>query len=106
MGGKKIRKRHSGVDRQGNLLHITVHKANDRCWESYPTLKEVCADAGYRTPMEAFVRILLNKTIAISKRISQGWSILPTRWIVERTFAWLNHFRRVSKNHANCHSDC
>ncbi|ETZ05315.1 hypothetical protein [Holospora undulata] len=55
MGGKKIRKRHSGVDSQGNLLHITVHKANDtgagcrvfkEAVQKYPTLKEVCVDAG------------------------------------------------------------
>ncbi|ETZ05452.1 hypothetical protein [Holospora undulata] len=46
-----------------------------RC-KNYPTLKGVCADDGYRTPMEKFVRTLLNKTIAISERISQGWAIL------------------------------
>ncbi|GAJ45941.1 hypothetical protein HE1_00259 [Holospora elegans E1] len=59
----KGRKRHSVVDRQGNLLHITVHKANDtgagcRVFEEavqkYPALKGVCADAGYRNPMEEF----------------------------------------------------
>ncbi|WP_075260326.1 transposase, partial [Holospora undulata] len=62
-----IRKRHhSGVDRQGNLLHITtVHKANDtgagcrvfkEAVQKYSTLNGVCADAGYRNPMEEFVR--------------------------------------------------
>ncbi|WP_162471409.1 hypothetical protein [Holospora undulata] len=45
----------------------------------------MCADAGYRNPLEEFVRTLLNKTIATSERISQGWVILPKRWIVERT---------------------
>ncbi|ETZ05308.1 transposase [Holospora undulata] len=45
------------------------------------------------------MRTLLNKTIAISERISQEWAILPKCWIVERTFAWLNHFRRVSKDY-------
>ncbi|ETZ04796.1 hypothetical protein [Holospora undulata] len=49
-----------------------------RC-KNYSTLKGVCADAGYRKPMEEFVRNILNKTIAISERISQGWVILPTR---------------------------
>ncbi|ETZ04974.1 hypothetical protein [Holospora undulata] len=95
MEGKKIRKRHhSGVDRQGNLLHITVHKANDtgagcrvfkEMLQKYPKLNGVCADAGYRNPMEAFVRNILNKTIVISEHISQEWAILPKRWIVERT---------------------
>ncbi|ETZ04572.1 hypothetical protein K737_301014 [Holospora undulata HU1] len=49
--------------------------------------------------MEEFVRTILNKTIAISEHISQGWAILPKRWIVQRTFAWLNPFRRVSKDY-------
>ncbi|ETZ05471.1 hypothetical protein K737_300093 [Holospora undulata HU1] len=65
--------------------------------QKYPTLKEECADAGYRNPLEEFVRTLLNKTIAISERISQEWAILPKRWIVERTFAWLNHEYWFSK---------
>ncbi|WP_242837221.1 hypothetical protein [Holospora elegans] len=62
------------------------HKANDtgagcrvfkEMLQKYPTLKGVCADAGYRTPMEAFVRNILNKTIVISEHISQGWAIIP-----------------------------
>ncbi|WP_373279906.1 transposase [Holospora elegans] len=65
-----MRKRHSGVDTQGNLIHITVHKANDtgagcrvfkEMLQKYPTLKEVCADAGYGKPMEEFVRTISNK---------------------------------------------
>ncbi|WP_242837196.1 hypothetical protein [Holospora elegans] len=44
--------------------------------QKYPTLKGVCADVGYRNPMEAFVRNILNKTIAISEHISRGWAIL------------------------------
>ncbi|MDR3179759.1 MAG: transposase [Holosporaceae bacterium] len=33
------------------------------------------------------------------RKISQGWVILAKRWIVERTFGWLNHFRRLSKDY-------
>ena len=57
----------------------------------------VCADAGYRKTMENFVKDTLKKTIEISERITPGWAILAKRWIVERTFAWLNHFRRQAK---------
>ena len=32
-------------------------------------------------------------------RIKDGWSLLPKRWVVERTFAWLNHFRRLAKDY-------
>ncbi len=110
-GGKKIkgRKRHIVTDTQGHLLHIKVHAANthdtvagcdvfEEALQKYPSLKGVCADAGYRKTMEEFVKERLNKTIRISKRISPGWSILFQRWVVERTFAWFNPFRRLAKD--------
>lgn len=37
-------------------------------------------------------------TLHISTKIKDGWAILPKRWIIERTFAWLNNFRRLAKN--------
>ena len=41
-----------------------------------------------------------NLCVDISKRISGNkWEILPKRWIVERTFPWMNHFRGLSKNY-------
>jgi putative transposase len=112
MGEKKIkgRKRHIVVDTQGHILHVEVHEANKhdtvggcevfaKASAKYPSLKGVCADAGYRKTMEEFVRDILKKTIEISERISNGWAVLAKRWIVERTFAWLNHFRRLSKDY-------
>lgn len=112
MGGKKVkgRKRHIVTDTQGHLLHVNVHAANthdtvagchvfEAALQKYPTLKGVCADAGYRKTMETFVTGVLKKTIAISARIAPGWAVLAKRWVVERTFAWLNHFRRLSKDY-------
>ena len=109
---KKIkgRKRHSVTDAQGHLLHVKVHAANihdtvggcsvfQEALRKYPNLKGVCADAGYRKTMEEFVEKVLHKTIEISARITQSWAVLANRWIVERTFAWLNHFRRLSKDY-------
>ena len=112
MVGKKIkgRKRDIVTDTQGHLLYVKVHAANihdtvagcevfrEAC-AKYASLQGVCADAGYRKTMENFVRNTLKKTIEISERITPGWAILAKRWIVERTFAWLNHFIRLAKDY-------
>jgi transposase len=108
---KKIkgRKRHIVTDMQGHLLHVSVHAANthdtvagcnvfEEALKKYPTLLGVCADAGYRKTFEKFVQNLLKKTVKISARITPEWAVLAKRWVVERTFAWLNHFRRLAKD--------
>ena len=48
--------------------------------------------------MVEFVEKTLEKTIEISERISKTWTILPKRWVVERTFSWLNGYRRLAKD--------
>ena len=48
--------------------------------------------------MEEFVEKVLKKTIEISERITEKWTILPKRWVVERTFSWLNGYRRLAKD--------
>jgi transposase len=98
------------TDTQGHILHVKVHAANkhdtvagcnlfEEALLKYPTLQGVCADAGYRKTFEEFVQNVLKKTVEISERITPGWAILAKRWIVERTFAWLNHFRRLAKDY-------
>ncbi|MDP3935731.1 MAG: hypothetical protein Q8Q56_01910 [Alphaproteobacteria bacterium] len=64
---------------------------------NYPTLKDVCIDAGYLKTMEAFVRTVLKKTISISERMT-GWTVAKRGRGVEGTIAWLNHYRRLSKD--------
>lgn len=94
----------------GNLLFIKVHAANihdtvsggavfAEALEKYPTIKGVCADAGYRKTFENAVKAL-GKTVTILEKIKpKAWAILPKRWIVERTLSWLNHSRRLSKDY-------
>jgi len=105
----KGRKRHIVTDTLGHILHVQVHAANihdtvggcsvfEKTLKKYPTLKGVCEDAGYRKTMEEFVKNVCQKTIEISQRISEKWVILPKRWVVERTFSWLNGYRRLAKD--------
>ncbi|AWK15648.1 transposase [Candidatus Fukatsuia symbiotica] len=109
-GGKKIkgRKRHIIVDTLGNLLHVSVHKANindtkagvavfERAAEKYPSIKAFSGDAGYRGTAVEFVEERLKLKLNISTKIKDVFAVLPIRWIVERTFASLNGFRRLAK---------
>jgi len=112
MVGKKVkgRKRHIVTDVMGNLLAVVVHAANihdtksginpaRQALERYPTIEKFCADEGYRKTFELEVAQELGLGVDISKRIKPEWEVLPKRWVVERTFAWLNGFRRLSKDY-------
>lgn len=109
--GKKIkgRKRHIGVDSDGRLLHVQAHRANqhdgsagiemfDALKEKYPTLELLCADSAYGGMARDYAAILLETTVQIVRKIGDGFQVAPKRWIVERTFAWLGHARRLSKD--------
>ena len=111
MAEKKIkgRKRHIVTDTQGNLLHVQVHAANIHdtiagagvlraTFDKYPSIRGTSADAGYCGTTVSYVNAI-GKIIQISKKIVSGWAVLANRWVVERTFAWLNGFRRLSKDY-------
>jgi putative transposase len=110
-GGKRVkgRKRHIVVDTQGHLLHVQVHAAHRhdtvgacevlrRAAEKHPSVEAFSGDAGYRGTAVRFVSERLGLVLHISERIVDGFAVLPKRWIVERTFAWLGAFRRLSKD--------
>lgn len=69
-----------------------------RAQQLYPTLIGVCADAGYRGSFAEFA-LLLGLKVDISERIATEWAIIPKRWRVERSFAWMNSYRRLSKDY-------
>ena len=116
--GKKIKgkKRHLLVDTLGLLLHAIVHPADiqDRdggllllasLFGMYPFLKKLFADGGYQGPVfeKALGKILPQLETEIVKRSDQvkGFVVMPKRWIVERTIAWLNRCRRLAKDWEN-----
>jgi transposase len=68
-------------------------------------LKKLLADAGYRGPKfnKALAKILPHLETEIVRRSDQvkGFAVLPKRWIVERSIAWLNRCRRLAKDWEN-----
>jgi transposase len=98
------------------LLHAVVHPADiqDRdggilalstLFGMYPFLLKLFADAGYQGPQfqSAVANIMPQLSIEIVKRSDQakGFEILPRRWVVERTLAWLGRCRRLAKDFEN-----
>lgn len=67
-------------------------------FEKYPSIQRFCADAGYRKTFEQDSSQELDLGVDISVRIKPEWEVLPKRWIVEGTLAWLNNFHRLSKD--------
>ena len=59
-----------------------------------------CAEGGYRKTFIAQVKEYLGLEVEISQKITpHGWQVISPRWVVERTFAWLNNARRLSKSY-------
>ena len=68
----------------------------------FPFLVKLFADAGYQGPKfrQAVKEILPKLKVEIVKRSDQvkGFKVVPKRWVVERTFAWLGRCRRLAKD--------
>jgi putative transposase len=63
-------------------------------------LKLIWADSSYAGELVEWTRSSLGRVIQIvRKRVSHAFEVLPKRWIVERTFAWLGRYRRLSKDY-------
>ena len=108
----KGRKRHILTDTIGLPVRMIVHPANVQDRDGapdllasvrnlYPWLRYVFADGGYAgDKLKGALEGLGNWTIEIVKRpdAAKGFILLPRRWVVERTIAWLNRNRRLAKD--------
>ncbi|MDD7804616.1 MAG: IS5 family transposase [Endozoicomonas sp. (ex Botrylloides leachii)] len=113
-GGKKIkgRKRHILVDTIGLIMVVVVTSSavQDRDGAkillrklsgSCKKLRLIWVDGGYRGALPNWVRerFKFALSVVLCRDNQKGFKLLPKRWVVERTFGWLNHNRRLSKDY-------
>lgn len=106
------RKRHVVVDTLGMVLAVVVHAASvqdrdgaklvlEKLKGRFPRLRKIWADGGYAGKLVEQMRRFGRWVLEIVKRPegSKGFTVLPKRWIVERTFGWFGRYRRMSKDY-------
>ncbi|MEU5093140.1 transposase, partial [Streptomyces sp. NPDC021356] len=113
-GGKKVngRKRHITVDTLGLLLAVMVTAASvtdrdagqtllARLHERHWRVTRVWADGGCTGRLVDVARAAWRISLTVVRRSddASGFTVLPKRWLVERTFAWLMHSRRLARDY-------
>ena len=116
-GGKKVngRKRNLVVDTIGLLVLANVTSANvqdvhagkqtlselKEKTELISRLKKIIADGGYRGELVTWVKENLNVDMEIVLKLvgQKGFQVLPKRWVIERTNAWISRNRRLARDY-------
>jgi putative transposase len=109
---KKVngRKRHIAVDATGLILDVVItpacvqdrHGARPLLWNTRracPRVRLIWADAGYTGTLAAWAAVLNMTLTIVAKRDRHAFEILPRRWVVERTFAWISKHRRTVRDY-------
>jgi putative transposase len=109
---KKVngRKRHIAVDTTGLLLAVVITAASvqDRdaarplLWNMHRACRRVrlvWADAGYAGKLAIWAAALRMTVQIVAKRDPHAFQVLPRRWVVERTFAWISKHRRTVRDY-------
>jgi putative transposase len=111
--GKKVsgRKRHLVVDTLGLLLAVVVTAANvsdvaggrlvlSRAVDWAPRLRLLWADQAY-AGLVAWAQAAFGWAVTLVRKLTgqHTFVVLPRRWVVERSFAWLGRYRRLSKDY-------
>jgi len=112
--GKKIkgRKRHIPTDTDGRLLAIEVHGADiqdrdgakgvlKRSRARFPFVELAHADGGYAGRLVRWAKERTHISLEVVKRTAgqAGFAVIPRRWVVERTFAWIVKNRRFVRDY-------
>ena len=113
-GGKMVKghKRHILTDTVGNMLNVVVSAANvsdiaggklviEKILDTFSTIEKIWADGTYRGELLNWVAARFRFRIepVLRPEGQKGFQVLPRRWVVERTFAWLDANRRLSKDY-------
>ena len=111
--GKKTkgRKQHIAVDTLGFILTVVVHSAGIqdrtgaravliRLFGIISHLQKIYVDGGYAGKLIQWAQGMFGWVVEVVKRNETGkFVVLPKRWIVERTFAWLANCRRLNRDY-------
>jgi transposase len=111
--GSKVQPVHAVVDPMGTLLAVAVTPANEAERRQLGALAQgvqevtgetvelIYADAAYTGAETAAAAQEQGRQLVVVQRPegSQGFVLLPKRWVVERSFAWVSRFRRLARDY-------
>ena len=83
-------------------VRLLIGKSITALFSGINTIKKIWADGTYRG--EEFIQWVSDQfgcvlEVVKKKSTGKGFGVLPRRWVVERTFAWLGRFRRLSREY-------